>query len=188
MKFKMSDKSLFAILLRSPSWISFAVVAVFAAASVALLPAQYVPFGMMGAFPFLAIGCITAWRQWHAPSPARLAGMQAKISAMSWREFSAALEQSYLRRGSTVVPLNSPAADFSLLKNGNTTVVSCKRWKAANHGIEALRDLIAEKDKRGADSCAYLSLGQVTDTARAFAQAQGIRLVAGEALLQLFLD
>lgn len=188
MKFKMSDNSLFAILLRSPSWISFAVVAVFAAASVALLPKQYMPFGMMGAFPFLAIGCITAWRQWHAPSPAHLADMQTKISAMSWREFSEALEQAYLRRGNTVTRLNSPAVDFSLLKNASTTVVSCKRWKAASHGIEVLRDLVTEKEKQGADGCAYLSLRPVTDAASAFAQAQGIRLVAGEALVQLFLD
>lgn len=191
MKFKMSDNSVFAILLRSPSWISFAVVAMFAAASLALLPRQYVVFGMMGAFPFLAIGCITAWRQWHAPSPARLADMQAKISAMTWREFSEALEQAYLRRGSTVTRINSPAADFSLLKNGSTTIVSAKRWKAANHGIDALRDLVTERDKRGADSCAYLclnGLSQVTDTASTFAKVQGIRLVAGAELAQLFLD
>ena len=42
MKLKMSENSLFAILLRSPWWISMVLVAVFALASGALLPAPYV--------------------------------------------------------------------------------------------------------------------------------------------------
>lgn len=40
MKLKMAEKSLFAILLRSPWWVSFSLVAVFALASKALLPAR----------------------------------------------------------------------------------------------------------------------------------------------------
>ena len=38
MKFKMAEKSLFAILLRSPWWISFVVVGVIVLAAGALLP------------------------------------------------------------------------------------------------------------------------------------------------------
>ena len=63
MKLKMSEKSLFAILLRSPWWVSLAIVAVFVLASSALLPSPYVAFGMMGAFPFLVIAIMAAWRQ-----------------------------------------------------------------------------------------------------------------------------
>jgi hypothetical protein len=49
-KFKMSEKSLFAVLLRSPWWISFLLVAVIALVAGALLPAEYAGVGMLGAF------------------------------------------------------------------------------------------------------------------------------------------
>ena len=91
MKFKMSENSLFALLLRSPWWISMVVVALIALASRALLPEPYVVFGVMGGFPFLVIGIMAAWRQWHAPSPARMAEVLKAAGAMSWRDFSSAI-------------------------------------------------------------------------------------------------
>ena len=48
LKLKMAENSLFAILLRSPWWISLAIVAVISLLSVALLPKAYVGFGVMG--------------------------------------------------------------------------------------------------------------------------------------------
>jgi restriction system protein len=39
-KFKMAEKSLFALLLRSPWWISFVVVGLIVLAAGALLPAE----------------------------------------------------------------------------------------------------------------------------------------------------
>ena len=55
MKFKMSEQSLFAILLRSPWWISLALAVGFALLARALLPAEYFVFGVMGGFPFIVI-------------------------------------------------------------------------------------------------------------------------------------
>lgn len=185
MKLKMSENSLFAVLLRSPWWISMVVVAVFALVSAAFLPKPYVAFGVMGALPFVVIGIIAAWRQWHAPSPTRVAEALRQAGAMSWRDFSVALERAYIQQGYAVTRLNAAAADFSLLKAGRTTLVSCKRWKAASHGVEALRDLVAAKEAQGADQCSYISLGAVSDNARRFAIAQGVALVSGDALGQL---
>ncbi|NUN60705.1 MAG: restriction endonuclease, partial [Burkholderiaceae bacterium] len=73
MKFKMSPNSLFAILLRSPWWISFALVGLFSLAAAAVLPREYLFAGILGTFPFFAVGCVAAWRQWRAPSAARMA-------------------------------------------------------------------------------------------------------------------
>lgn len=188
MKLKMSKNSLFAILLRSPWWISMVLVAVFALASGALLPAPYVPFGVMGALPFFVIGIIAAWRQWHAPSPARVAEALGRAGAMSWREFASAIEQAFGRQGYAVTRLNSAAADFRLVKGERITVVSGKRWKAASHGVDALRDLVAAQEAQGAHQSIYISLGEVTDNARRFAQAQGIELISGNALAQLMSD
>lgn len=188
MKLKMSEKSLFAFLLRSPWWISMGVVAVFALASRALLPEPYVAYGVIGGFPFLVIGVMAAWRQWRAPSLARLAETLSQAGAMSWRDFSSALERAYGHQGYAVTRLNNASADFSLLKSGRTTLVSGRRWKAANQGVDAVRDLVAAKETQGAQQATFISLGPVTDKARHFAQEHGIHLMSGNDLAQLLSD
>ena len=182
MKLKMSENSLFAILLRSPWWVSIALVAGFTLLSVALLPKAYVVFGVMGGLPFLVIGIIAARRQWRAPSAARVAEALARVASMPWRDFSALIAQTYLMHGYAVTHINSPAADFLVVKGGRATLVSCKRWKAANHGVEVLRDLMAAKDEREAQHCTYISMVPVSDTAQRFARAQGVALMSGDAL------
>jgi len=182
MKLKLSENSLFAILLRSPWWVSMAIVAAFILLSFTLLPKVYVVFGVMGSLPFLVIGIIAAYRQWRAPSPARVSEALARIGAMSWRDFSALMAQTFVQHGYAVTVLNSPAADFQLVKGSRTTLVSCKRWKAANHGIEALRDLVAAKEAREAQHCTYISLNPVSDTAERYARTQGVSVVSGQAL------
>ena len=66
MKIRMAERSLFAILLRAPWWVSLLLVVAIALVSGALLPAAYVLVGVLSAFPFLVIGLIAAWRQWRA--------------------------------------------------------------------------------------------------------------------------
>lgn len=188
MKLKMSENSLFAILLRSPWWISLLIVAGFTLLSFALLPEPYVGFGVMGGLPFLVIAVLAARKQWHAPSQVRVTEVLTRAGAMSWREFSALVEQTYLQQGHVVTRLNSPTADFKVVKGGRTTLVSCKRWKAATHGVEALRELVAAKEAADAQQCTYLSLAPVSDTARRFASAQGVTLLSGNDLARLLLQ
>lgn len=185
MKIKMTKNSLFAILLRSPWWISMAIVALFALASGALLPPPYVAYGVMGGLPFLVIGIMAAWRQMRAPSAASVAEALSRAGAMSWHDFSGAMSQGFARQGYVVTRLNGPAADFSLLKGGRTTLVSCKRWKAANQGVDALRDLVAARGSLEAHQASYISLSRLTDKARRFAQEQGIHLLTDNELAQL---
>ncbi len=185
MNLKMKPNSLFAILLRSPWWISFGLVGLVALLSMALLPQEYRAVGVMGGFPFLVIGCIAAWRQWQAPSPARLARALELAQGMSWPEFSTAIEQSFGSQGYAVSRLSGKAADFQLLKAGHGTLVCSKRWKAANHGVEALRELVCARVARNAAQCMYISLGEVSDTARRFAQEHGVELVSGQQLAVL---
>ncbi|HEX5698811.1 MAG TPA: restriction endonuclease [Rhodoferax sp.] len=188
MKLKMSENSLFAILLRSSWWISLAIVAVISLLSVALLPKPYVGFGVMGGLPFLVIGILAGRKQWRAPSAARVADMLARVGAMSWRDFSALVGQIYVEQGYAVTRLNNPAADFLVVKATQRTLVSCKRWKAATHGVEALRELVAAKGAQDAQHCIYLSLAPVSDTARRFATAQGVTLCSGDDLARLLLQ
>ena len=185
MKLKMAKNSLFAVLLRSPWWMSLALVAVFVMASIALLPPQYVGFGMMGGLPFLVIAVMAAWRQWHAPNPAKVAQALEKAGAMSWKDFSQQIEKGFAHQGYAVTRLSGGAADFQLTKAERITLVSCKRWKAASQGVEALRDLAAAKDAQGAQHAMLISLGAITAQASSFAQAQGLFLMTEPELAQL---
>ncbi|MEI6760728.1 MAG: restriction endonuclease [Betaproteobacteria bacterium] len=187
MNWKMSDKSLFALLLRSPWWISIAVFAGFALLARALLPPAYVWAGLFGGLPFLVIGVIAARRQWLAPKPALLAQQMELARAMAWRDFAQALTEAYTWQGYVVIPFAGAGADLQLIKAGRTTLVSCKRWKAAKLGVEVLRELVAARQRQDASLCACITLGQLSDTARAYAKAEGVQVIEAAELATLML-
>jgi restriction system protein len=184
MKFKMSEKSLFALLLRSPWWISFLVAAVLGLVATALLPKPVAAVGILFGFPFIVIGAMAAWRQRNTPNPARVRQVLQQCAAMTWVEFSQAVERAFTRQGYAVARLGGPAADLSLDKAGRVTLVSCKRWKAASLGIGVLTDLQAQRQAVEAHHCMYIGLGDVTPTARKFALEQGIQLLSEVELVQ----
>lgn len=185
MKFKMAENSIFAILLRSPWWISMVVVGLIALLSVTFLSKQYAPYGVFGAFPVLIIGLMAAWRQMGVPSTASVNAAMQAIGAMSWRDFSGVLEQGYIQQGYAVTRLSSPAADFSVRKDGRTMLVSAKRWKAASQGVEALRDLVAAKEAQDAGQCTYICVTPLSEAARRYAQENSVRLLSPVELAML---
>jgi len=186
MKWQMNDNSLFAILLRSPWWISFAVAAALTAAGLALMPEEYRLFALVTGAPFVVIGCIAAWKQFQAPSEARIDRTLAAVRAMSWPDFARALEAAYRADGYEVAAVSGGgAADFTIRKEWRTALVSCKRWKVARTGVEPLRDLQAAKEAHAAHDCIYVAIGEVSDNARAFAARHAIKLVGGAELARL---
>lgn len=187
MKLKMAENSLFAILLRSPWWISFLVAAAIAAVAMALLPPAYAPFGVVGALPFIVIGGIALSRQWGALSASQIEALLNQVGAMSWNEFAAKLEAAY-RSAGYAVERTSGGADFVLDKGGRTTLVSAKRWKAARQGVEPLRELHAARQAKDADAAVFLSLGPLSDNAADFARSAPIRVLQGAELAVLLRD
>jgi len=173
----LNKNSLFAVLLRSPWWISIAVAAGVFAVTRMLLPEAYAPYAIFTALPFFVIGSYAGWQQLRAPSAAQIAATLESLRALSWDEFSAALEDAYRRDGYTVSRLNIAGADLELTKSGRVTLVCCKRWKVARAGIEPLRDLDAARRAREAHACIYVAAGEITDNARAFATEKNIRLL-----------
>jgi len=188
MKLKMAKNSLFAVLLRSPWWVSFVIAGIAAGIAAALLPAAYVPYGVFGAMPFVVIGSIAAWQQFRAPSAAQVDAMLARVSAMPWAQFAGLVEQAFRHQGHAVERLVRPDADFELTKAGRTSVVSCKRWKAARTGIEPLRELHAAQLAREARESIYMTLGELSDNARQFAKQNGIRVMQAADMALLLRD
>ena len=186
MKLQMNKNSIFAVLLRSPWWLSVGLAAGIYAATRAVLPADYGLYGLFAALPFMVIAVYTAWQQVRAPSEESIAARMDALRALSWAEFSAGIEEAYRREGHTVVASGTAGADFELARAGRVALLGCKRWKVARTGIEPLRELDAARRSRDAHECIYVAAGEITDKARAFASERNIRLVHGAELAILF--
>lgn len=186
MKLRMSENSLFAILLRSPWWISFVAAIVLTLLALAVLPAQLAPFASAAGLPLVVVGSIAWWRQSKLPSKARVENVLGTVRAMSAREFAQLVEQAFRLRGYEVSPVTgSQAADFELQRDHEHVLLACRRWKAASHGVDPLRDLQALRETREARASTYLALGNVSDAAQRYAREHRIELIQDVALVQL---
>jgi len=171
----MAPNSLFAVLLRSPWWISLLLAALWALVAVALLPQAWRVVGALGALPFAVIAVIAARRQWDRPSAARIAATAEATAAMAWPAFAALLEQAFRRDGYTLQRGAGTPVDFELARGGRRLLVSARRWKSARTGLEALRALQAARE--AADDwpdALHIGLGELSDNARAYAAEQRI--------------
>jgi restriction system protein len=128
---------------------------------------------------------MAAWRQRHAPDPSRTAQVLELLAAMSWQEFSVNLAQAFVAHGYTVSHLQDSTADLQLEKNGQTSLVSAKRWKAATVGVEVLCELVAIRVSKKADACICISRGHVTGKARRFAEENAVQLMSETELAAL---
>lgn len=188
MKLKMSQNSIFAVLLRSPWWMSAGVAVLLCAGGFAALPLEYAAMGVFAAVPFAVISLMAAYKQMRAPSGARVQAVTEAVAAMSWADFSRTVEAGFRRDGCEVERLQTPGADFALTKDGHVAIVSAKRWKAARNGVEPLRELQAVREKRGAREAIYIALGDVSDNALQYAKAQGVSLMTAPELSKLLRD
>jgi restriction system protein len=196
LKFNLPKNSLFAVLLRSPWWVSVGIGAVLGLVAAALLPAQFRVVGSLSGFPFLVIGAMAAQRQWRLPSATRVRQTQVAVGSMGWPAFQALLAEALRRDGYLPVPavVAGEAADLVLQRGGQRLLLNARRWKSARLGVETLRALQAarERERQREDGSADLPravcicLGEISDNAGAYAAAQGITLWrAGELALAL---
>ena len=114
----MAKNSLFAVLLRSPWWISALIALVLALLGLALLADEYRVLAIVSGAPFVVIAAISACRRWNLPSAARVAETHAALARMPWPAFAALLQHSFRRDGYTVLPGKTAVVDFELARNG----------------------------------------------------------------------
>ena len=181
MSFKLPPNSLFAILLRSPWWVSVGIALTLALLGQFLSAENFVLFIVPAMIPFVAISLWVGWKQWQLPGRAQVQATLEAIAVMPWREFSSVVAQAYQREGYEVTPANG-AADFVVEKGARKSLISCKRWKAASHGLEQLRELKAMRQAELANEAVYVTLGELQQAAREFADGHGIVLLQGVAL------
>mgnify|MGYP001214503334 CR=1 FL=1 len=185
MKLKMAPNSLFAILLRSPWWASLGIALALALLMRALLPADFVLAGMLGSLPFVAIAGVVAWRQLRAPSAAQTAQTLQRLQAMSSREFADTLAAAFRAQGHEVRRLQRGGADFELTLRQRRSVVAFKRWKAANLGVEPLRELQAVQRELEADAALLVATGVLSEKAADFVRDNPLQLLGTDELVRL---
>ena len=186
MKLRMAKNSLFAILLRSPWWISAAIASALALLGLAVLSDPFRVLAILSGVPFGVIGAVAARRQWHLPSTARVSETREALARMPWPAFADLLEQSFRRDGYTVSRSQAAAIDFELNRDGRRMLVCARRWKSARTGLEALRALQTECDGTDRPDGLYIGLGALTDTALPFAREHGIAVWNADDLARAF--
>ena len=184
-RLKMSQNSLFAILLRSHWWISLVVALFIVLLARLVVPEAYASYALSFAVPFVVIAAIAAWKQRHVPGEAQVRALVERVSPMGWAEFSALLEDAYRRQGGTVTRVEG-GADLLVERSRRLSVVAARRWKAASHGLPALRELVAERERRGAHDALYVSLNPLSDKGLLYAREHGVVVVDAAALASFF--
>ena len=181
MKFNLPRHSLFAVLLRSPWWVSLLIAAVLGLVAAALLPQDLRVVGALSGFPFIVIAAMAAQRQWRLPGAARVQQTQAAVSTLAWPAFQALLVAAFRRNGFELAEgSSSEAVDFVLQRQGRRTLVCARRWKSARLGVDPLRALQAARqaDDTTADlpQAVCICLGGASENAAAYAREHGITL------------
>lgn len=184
MKFRMAKNSVFAVLLRSPWWISACIAVLLGVVGYALLPAQFRVAGALSGLPFAVVAVIAIYRQWHLPSAARVAQTQEALTTMAWPAFAALLERAFQRDGYTVQRSKIAGVDFELERKGRRMVVGARRWKSANIGLEVLRALQTAREATEAPDALFIGLGSISDNAQPFAAEHRIAVWQGAELTQ----
>lgn len=118
----------------------------------------------------------------------RQSGLES-IRAMSWREFEILCGEAYRRQGFSVEENGLGGADggidLILRKNGEASMVQCKRWKTFKVGVKEVRELygilVAERANRGI----FITSGAYTAEAIDFAKGKPLDLIDGPALMDL---
>ena len=183
-------------LIGLPWWMSLAIAAVVFLCATRLVPAlvpamadQLAVMGWIFAVPFFLAAVASGMQQWLR---SRLLDQQrglAAIRALTGPEFVSRVGEAFRRQGYSVAEQGGAAPDggFDLVleKAGARVLVRCKHWQAQQIGVELVRELHDVMTAEGASEGILVTCGEYTGDARRFADGKPMRLVNGEALLEI---
>lgn len=182
----MSQRSSFVedLILR-PWWVS---VTLAACAYVAL--AQAAPtWALMISLGLLCIAALSALR---ASRNGRILEGQTGLQSLRdlpWKRFEDLVAEIYRRQGYLVEETLGGGADggvdLVLRRNGETSLVQCKRWSEKPIPVQTVRELYGVLSDRHAGSAKLIATTTFTPDAVAFARNKPIELVGANSLLRL---
>ena len=176
MAFKLPRNSLFAILLRSPWWISFAIAGALSLIAMALLPVAYRAVGALSSLPFVVIGIMALRRQWDLPGAQEIERARQVLTELNWQQFEPLAQAALTEPGCVVRKHPGGTAEFVIHDSKGCRLVSARRWKSARLGVESLRELTQAFDDVGASAGVVMFLGEITEPAAKFAASNRIEI------------
>lgn len=186
MAFKVAEGSVFAVLSRSPWWYSALIGGAFVMTSLVVPSAQIAILVVACALPFFGIAGFAAFKQLKRPSAKRIQKADQEARGLSATAIAQRVAKPYVDARFDAVDFKGAAAELELERGNRKLLLSSKRFKAANTGIEPLKQLVAAGEEIEATGYLYVTLGQVSANALAFANENNIELVQGSRLVEYF--
>jgi restriction system protein len=111
------------------------------------------------------------------------------IRSLSWRQFELLVAEAFRRQGYVVQETGLGGADggidLMLRKNGEVTLVQCKRWRTQRVDVKVVREMFGLLAHHRASAVKIIAVGDYTADAQRFAAGKPIELISGDALLSL---
>lgn len=111
------------------------------------------------------------------------------VNGLSWQEFERMAGELFSARGYSVELLGGGGADggvdLRLTRDGETTLVQCKRWKVFKVGVKPIREFYGVMASEGVDHGIFATSGVYTKEALAFADGKPLVLIDGAQLASM---
>jgi restriction system protein len=105
------------------------------------------------------------------------------VNGLTWQEFENLVGEIFRARGYLVENVGGGGADggidLRLIRQGETTLVQCKRWKVFKVGVRPIREFFGVIASEGVDRGIFVSSGIYTNEAFRFAEGKQLELIDG---------
>ncbi|MFK7997057.1 MAG: restriction endonuclease [Granulosicoccus sp.] len=182
----MSQSSLFAVLLRSPWWYSVLIGVAVIAMSAVIFDGKYVALGVFTSLPFLGIAGFAGYKQAKQPGKKRILEVAEQARKMPATQIAEKVASSYREARFDSVAFKGSAAELELSRGHLKLLLCSKRFKAANTGIDPLKQLVAAGERVEATGYLYVTLGEVSEAARSYASQHNIEIIQATRLTAFF--
>jgi len=186
MAIKIPRGSLFSVLMRSPWWYSALIGLSIIVVSLVLVGGKYGVLFTALSFPFFGIAGFVGYKQSKQPNKKRALEVGQKAYGMSATQIANKISDTYVKARFDVEPFKGKAAEFVLIRGNRTLLLSSKRFKAANTGIEPLKQLVAAGENIEATGYLYVALGEFSANAQTYAKENDIELIQAHRLAAYF--
>jgi len=140
----------------------------------------------------LCLLCLATLSALRTSVNSRMLQQQAGLDSLcrlSWKQFEDLVGEAYRRQGYAVKEMlgggTDEGVDLILTRNGETTLVQCKRWRGLPVPVGIARLLYGVLMDRKAAAAKLVATSQFTPEAIGFAKGRPIELIDAEALLEL---
>jgi restriction system protein len=105
------------------------------------------------------------------------------VNSITWQQFENLVGEIFSARGYAVENVGGGGADggidLRLLREGERTLVQCKRWKVFKVGVKPIREFYGVMMSERVDRGIFVSSGVYTNEALRFAEGKPLELIDG---------